>query len=87
MIEIRHGILVLRPAGGDEYEVVHFCGYEEEPTEDDVAALREELTTDPEFELKITDDLIFMPAPDYIVDEYRQILADTDAIYEEHELN
>ncbi len=46
-LDINYGIVAVNTKN----QVIHFCGYEKEPTEADWEALVEELRTDPEFGL------------------------------------
>lgn len=46
-MKIGHGLIAV----DDDNNVLHFCGYESEPTERDVQSLREELLSDKEFGL------------------------------------
>lgn len=66
MKRFTHGIMVINPndlSDEDNYEVIHFAGYWEEPTDDDANALREELRNDPQFNFRdIVDKLRFLPA-------------------------
>jgi len=69
---IKHGLMVIDPdEKGEMFEVLHFVGYWNEPTPESVKHLREELKTDKEFGLTdIADRLSILPAPDYIVERY-----------------
>ena len=67
-----------KPLENGNYEVVHFVGYWIEPTDVDVDSLRNELRTDPEFELQeIVDELEFLPATEGCLKYYNdQVEAD-----------
>ena len=52
--------------------VVHFCGYEEEPSEREYEALKVELDTDPAFGfVGEIGDLLFLPATPDTIDFFR----------------
>jgi hypothetical protein len=67
--EIKYGLIAIDPEQeGEMKDVLHFCGYWEEPTKNDADSLRDELMTDEEFGLTgIAHRLDILPAPDYIV--------------------
>ena len=70
-MNIKYGIVALDPKTN---EILHFCGFEEKPTENDFEYLEEELTSDPDFNLIGVDfDLVY--AADDIV-EFYQVLFD-----------
>jgi hypothetical protein len=54
--------------------VLHFCGYENEPTADDRKILEEELNTDPTFELvgRLDVDVFIVEAPKEIVEAQKE---------------
>jgi hypothetical protein len=68
-----YGIIatVQHPEKEDEVLVVHFCGYESEPTNLEYEHLYVELKTDPEFGL-IDVDFDLHPAPQHIIDRFKQ---------------
>lgn len=69
---VKYGLMVLDPRQkNDEYlDVLHFCGYLDEPTAEEVNHLRIELKDDPEFGLQDIWDIVdILPAPDYILKE------------------
>lgn len=70
-MKINYGIMAIGPVEPESKEVtmLHFCGYEEQPTDDDFLQLTDELNTDPEFCLvgRIGMDVFLMKAPDNIV--------------------
>ena len=70
--DIKFGLIAVDPTQeGDMKDVLHFCGYWNQPTLVDVDSLREELRTDPDFGLTdIADRLDIIPAPDWLVQEY-----------------
>lgn len=76
--QFNYGLIVIDPTQeGDDFNILHFCGYWEKPNEKDAEFLMEELKTDPEFGLTdIADRLEILPAPDYIVEEYRKIYSE-----------
>jgi len=70
--EIKYGLIAIDPEQeGEMKDVLHFCGYWEEPTKNDADSLRDELMTDEEFGLtEIAHRLDILPAPEYIVKEF-----------------
>jgi hypothetical protein len=70
--DIKFGLIAIDPTQeGDMLDVLHFCGYWNQPTLVDVDSLREELKSDPDFGLTdIADRLDIIPAPDWLVQEY-----------------
>ena len=74
--DIKYGLMVIDPTQeGEMMDIIHFVGYWEEPTKEDVSQLREELMTDEEFGLtEIAHRLDILPAPDYIVEEFMKDL-------------
>lgn len=70
-MKINHGLIAIR-CYGDNMEVMHFCGYEVEPTQKEFDHLREELSQDMSFGLtEIIDQLLIITAPEAIVKHYR----------------
>ena len=81
--DIKYGLIVIDPEENpksDHYNILHFCGYWEEPTQQDVDNLREELRTTEEFGLTdIAHRIEILPCPDYLVYEYmKDVPEDTD---------
>ena len=74
--DMKYGLIVIDPTQKDEMmDILHFVGYWNKPTKKDVDLLREELMTDEEFGLTdIAHRLDILPAPDYIVDEFKKEL-------------
>lgn len=74
--EIRYGLIVVDPTQeGESLDILHFVGYWTKPTESDIESLRIELMEDDEFGLsEISHRLDILPAPEYIVEEYRKII-------------
>ena len=71
--DIKYGLIVIDPTQEDEMmDILHFVGYWNKPTKKDADLLREELMTDKEFGLtEIAHRLDILPAPDYIVEEFK----------------
>jgi hypothetical protein len=72
--DIKYGLMVIDPTQeGEMKDILHFVGYWEEPNKRDADQLREELMTDEEFGLtEIASRLDILPAPDYIVEEFKK---------------
>lgn len=70
--DIKYGLVVIDPIQeGEMMDILHFVGYWEEPTKQDVDLLREELMTDEEFGLtEIAYRLDILPCPDYLFDKF-----------------
>jgi len=68
-MDIQFGLMVLDESG----EVVHFCGYENEPTKADRRHLFIEMKTDPELGLVGRDDLRILPATTKVLEQYRSL--------------
>ena len=73
---MKYGLIVIDPTQKDEMmDILHFVGYWNKPTNKDADLLREELMTDEEFGLTdIAHRLDILPAPDYIVEEFKKEL-------------
>lgn len=77
MIDIKYGILAVdsRQDAEGMNPILHFCGYEEPPTEDDFDDLRHELFTDEEFGLtEMMDYVVLVEASSEVVAMYREML-------------
>jgi hypothetical protein len=70
--DIKFGLIAIDPEQEREMkDVLHFCGYWNQPTLVDVESLRKELSEDTKFGLTdIAHRLEIIPAPDYIVQEF-----------------
>lgn len=70
--EIKYGLIAIDPIQeGEMKNVLHFCGYWEQPTLIDVESLRKELAEDPEFGLtEIAHRLEIIPASEEIVKDF-----------------
>jgi hypothetical protein len=70
--DIKYGLIAIDPEQeGEMKDILHFCGYWEEPNELSIQGLKEELMTDEEFGLtEIAHRLVILPAPEYIVQEF-----------------
>ena len=70
--DIKYGLIAIDSTQqGEMLDVLHFCGYWEQPTQVDAESLLEELSTDAEFGLtEIADRLEIRIAPDWLVAEY-----------------
>lgn len=72
--EIKFGLIAIDPdQEGEMKDVLHFCGYWNQPTLVDVESLKKELAEDLEFGLSdIAHRLEIIPAPDHIVQGFVQ---------------
>lgn len=71
-MNIKHGIIAFTVTGEEDsptISVLHFCGYEEPPTEHDWKNLEDELNTDEDFGLvgRINKDVFLMVADEKMV--------------------
>jgi len=74
--DMKYGLIVIDPTQKDEMmDILHFAGHWNKPTKKDADLLREELMTDEEFGLtEIAHRLDILPAPNYIVEEFKKEL-------------
>lgn len=75
-LDIRYGILAVdsRLDVDGMNPILHFCGYEDPPNDDDFDDLRHELATDKEFGLtEMMDYVILVQASEEVVEMYRKI--------------
>jgi hypothetical protein len=76
MEKFTHGIMVVNPKITDEngdVNVLHFAGYWEQPTSEDVLSLMDELETDETFgltEMAQAGELEYYPASPEILDHF-----------------
>lgn len=70
--DIKYGLIVVDPDQEEEnLDILHFCGYWNQPTKKDADLLRDELMTDESFGLtEIAHRLDILPCPDYILEQY-----------------
>ena len=70
--DIKYALVAIDPTEeGDMKTVLHFCGYIEQPGENELRSLMNELKTNKTFGLtEIADRLDFLAAPDDLVEEY-----------------
>jgi hypothetical protein len=86
MEKFKYGIMVIdpmKPLKNGSYEVVHFVGYWEKPTDEDANRLREELRIDSDIGLRdIADKVIMYPATEDCLKFYND-QAEVDGIFNE----
>ncbi len=71
--EIKYGLIAVQIID-NEVDIVHFCGYEEEPGQIEIDHLREELSQDMSFGLtEMMDKIEIIVASKAVVDHYRKI--------------
>lgn len=77
MEKFTHGIMAITPNKPNEDKsipVIHFVGYWEEPNEQDVLGLYDELSTDEEFGLtEIIGDIELVPATQDVIDYFNTV--------------
>jgi len=82
MRKFTHGIMVLnvkRTTENGDYPVVHFVGYWEEPTKEDIEHIKNELKNDPAFRFRdIFDELEFFAATQDCLDYYNNQIEEDD---------
>jgi hypothetical protein len=71
--DIKYALIAIDPTQeGEMKDILHFCGYWEEPGKREAEALLAELKTDTEFGLTdIADRLVIIRAPENILEEYK----------------
>jgi hypothetical protein len=77
-MKINYGLMAVSPevkeAGKGTFDdVLHFCFYEEKPTNHDIEVLHNELSTDPEFGL-INSDFVIIEATPEICEVFQMVL-------------
>jgi hypothetical protein len=73
-IQMNYGLMVVDPKSKN---ILHFCGYEDPPTEFDKDFLREELRNDPSLDLTSKWNKVeILEAPEDIVNDYRALMED-----------
>ena len=71
-MEVNYGLIAVHNG-----LIVHFVGYTNEPTQEDINSLREELRTDKEFELtEVADLLDIYPASNEVVQDFKALIKD-----------
>ena len=70
--DIKYALIAIDPMQeGEMKDILHFCGYWEEPGKLEAESLLDELKTDESFGLTdIADRLVIIPAPQDILDYY-----------------
>jgi hypothetical protein len=79
--EINHGLMVIdeNEPLEDGYEILHFVGYWQAPTQSDADSLRAELAADEDYGLMDSAHrLTILPAPTSIVEEYRRLIVEME---------
>lgn len=74
-----HGLVVIDPANdtSEQRAVIHFVGFWTEPSEEDIAELKNELKTSEEFGLQeIADTLLIESADQTVVDYMNHVIYD-----------
>jgi hypothetical protein len=75
-LQMNYGLMVVDPKSK---KILHFCGYEDPPTEFDKEFLREELRNDPSLDLmKKWDKVEILEAPESIVADYRALMEEDE---------
>jgi hypothetical protein len=72
-MKINYGLIALQHVKGVDFRILHFCGYEEPPTDFDKTSLMKELKFDPEFGL-INEEFIIIEAEPRLVKEYSKMI-------------
>lgn len=73
LMEFNYGLVAAIKIDEFHIEILHFCGYENKPTEFVIQSLKEELETDPEFELVGRSDYFITEATPDMIDFYRRV--------------
>ena len=78
--DIKYGLVAIDPTQeGDIKTVLHFCGYIEQPGENELRSLMNELRTNKTFGLtEIADRLDYLAAPEDLIEMYVQQLIENE---------
>ena len=78
--DIKYGLVAIDPTQeGDMKTVLHFCGYIEQPGENELRSLMNELKTNKTFGLtEIADRLDYLAAPEDLIEMYVQQLIENE---------
>ena len=70
--DIKYGLIAIDPEQeGEMKDILHFCGYWNEPKKEDAESLLEELKTDEEFGLTdIAHRLVIIRCPEELIKEF-----------------
>ncbi len=72
---LNYGLVALTVNETGSAEIVHFCGYEKNPTQKDIDSLYKELSEDVEFGLQDKMDRIWIThAWEEVIEKYKEIL-------------
>ena len=81
-MKINYGLVAV----DSEDDILHFCGYEEEPTQTDIDHLREELSQDISFGLtEMMGEIEIITASDEVLKFYQDVVEKGCEITEEEE--
>ena len=87
-MKINYGLIAVLPDPSQKeemLEILHFCGYESEPGENEIESLHQELKVDEEFGLvDVADKLVIISAPQEIFDFYKNIIINNSENEEKH---
>jgi hypothetical protein len=72
-MKINYGLIAVQHIDGINFRILHFCGYEDPPTDIDKDLLKKELKSDVEFGLT-DEDYIIITADPHIVRQYAKML-------------
>ncbi len=71
-MKINHGLIAVSLNETEQcFEILHFCGYEKEPTQVEIDDLKRELAENPEFGLSNRTDYIIHRAAPEIVEHFK----------------
>jgi hypothetical protein len=72
LAKFKYGLVACTKIDDEQISILHFCGYERPPTEEDIKALELELNTDPEFHLvgRVGQDVFIIRATQDMCDFY-----------------
>ena len=78
--DIKYGLVAIDPTQeGDMKTVLHFCGYIEQPGENELRSFMNELKTNKTFGLtEIADRLDYLAAPEDLIEMYVQQLIENE---------
>ncbi len=79
-MEITHALIAVI-YGSNEMDILHFCGFDHKPTEEDQAALAHRLSTDHQYGL-VGETYQIQEAPSVFIRHYKELNPkDNDAYY------
>ena len=74
-----YGLMVVDPRITDHISIIHYCAFENEPTQKEIDHLREELRTDEDFGMGDEADIMeILPATEEVVEHFRKEIEENE---------